>query len=244
MEAGGMMKWQRGSGLVRQRSWLLLALLLGALVLAFLAYRWVNSWFSAPPPVSIAQASLQSMREQQRLTTLTARYVAVVTSSQDRGLLKPEKTMIMQGDVRYEVNLAALTQDNLQWDESTKTLSVTLPPIEVSEPQVDLKTIQEYDNGSLALTFTNAEDALNSANREAGLKSLTEQAQAPLPVRTARESAQRAIARSFALPLRAAGVDANVEVRFADQAREEPGYMDGSRPLNEVMGRPVEVKEQ
>ena len=236
------MKWQRGSGLMRQRRWLLPLLLVGALLLAFLAYRWVNSWFSAAPPVSIAQASLQSMREQQRLTTLTARYVAVVTSSQDRGLLKPEKTMIMQGDVRYEVNLAALSQDNLRWDEASKTLSVTLPPIEISEPQVDLKTIREYDNGSLAFTVTSAEDALNAANREAGLKSLTEQAQAPLPVRTARESAQRAIARSFALPLRAAGVDANVEVRFADQAREESSYMDGSRPLNEVMGRPVEVK--
>jgi hypothetical protein len=239
-----MTKWQRGSGMARHRRWLLSALIVGALLLAFLAYRWVGSWFGAPAPVTIAQASLQSMREQQRLTTLTARYVAVVTSSQSRagGLLRPEKTMIMQGDVRYEVDLAALTQENLRWDEATKTLSVTLPPIEISEPQVDLKTIQEYDNGSLGLAVTNAEDALDSANRDAALKSLTDQAQAPLPVRTARESAQRAIARSFALPLRAAGVDANVEVRFADQAREEPSYMDGSRPLNEVMGRPVEVK--
>lgn len=236
------MKWQRGYGLMRQRRWLLPALIVGALVLAFLMVRWVGSWFGTPAPVSIAQASLQSMREQQRLTTLSARYVAVVTSSQDRGLLKPEKTMIMQGDVRYEVNLAALTQDNLRWDEGTKTLSVTLPPIEISEPQVDLKSIQEYDNGSLAFTFTSAEEALNNANREAALKSLTEQARAPLPLRTARESAQRAIARSFALPLRAAGVDANVEVRFADQAQNERSYMDGSTPLNQVMGRPVEVK--
>jgi hypothetical protein len=239
-----MMKWQRGSGLRRQRRWLVPVLIVGALVLAFLAFRWVGSWFNAPAPVTIAQASLQSMREQQRLTTLSARYVSVVTSSQSHagGLLKPQKTMIMQGDVRYEVDLAALTQDNVRWDEATKTLSVTLPPIEISEPQVDLKSIREYDNGSLGLTLTNAEDALDSANRDAALKSLTEQAQAPLPLRTARESAQRAIARSFALPLRAAGVEANVEVRFADQARDEPGFMDGSRPLNEVMGRPVEVK--
>ncbi len=236
------MKWQRGSGLARHRRWLLPAAIVGAILLVFLLYRAVSGWFTTPPPVTIAQASLQSMREQQRLTTLSARYVAVVTSKQDRGLLQPEKTMIMQGDVRYEVNLAALTQDNLRWDEATKTLSVTLPPIEISEPQVDLKTIQEYDNGSLGFTLTNAEDALDNANREAALKSLKDQAQAPLPVRTARESAQRAIARSFALPLRAAGVEANVEVRFADQSREEPGYMDGSRSMNEVMGRPVEVK--
>jgi hypothetical protein len=237
-----MMKWQRGAGLARHRRWLLPALIVAGLLIAFLAVRWVGSWFTSPPPTSIAQASLQSMREQQRLTTLSARYVAVVTSRQERGVLTPEKTMIMQGDVRYEVNLAALTQDSLRWDEATKTLSVTLPPIEISEPQVDLKTIQEYDNGSLAFTFTSAEDALDNANRDAALKSLTEQARSPLPMRTARESAQRAIARSFALPLRAAGVDANVEVRFADQPRDEPAFMDGSRPLDEVMGRPVEVK--
>jgi len=236
------MKWQRGAGLARHRRWLLPALIVAGLLIAFLAVRWVGSWFTSPPPTSIAQASLQSMREQQRLTTLSARYVAVVTSRQERGVLTPEKTMIMQGDVRYEVNLAALSQDSLRWDEVTKTLSVTLPPIEISEPQVDLKTIQEYDNGSLAFTFTSAEDALDNANRDAALKSLTEQARSPLPMRTARESAQRAIARSFALPLRAAGVDANVEVRFADQPRDEPPFMDGSRPLDEVMGRPVEVK--
>lgn len=236
------MKWQRGSGLARHRRWLMPALIVAALVVAFLAVRWVASWFSTPAPTTIAEASLQSMREQQRLTTLSARYVAVVTSSQNRGLLNPQKTMIMQGDVRYEVDLAALKQENLRWDEATKTLSVTLPPIQISEPQVDLKTIQEYDNGSLGFTLTNAEAALDSANRDAALKSLTEQARSPLPLRTARESAQRAIARSFALPLRAAGLEANVEVRFADQAQNEPSYMDGSRSLNEVMGRPVEVK--
>jgi hypothetical protein len=240
-----MMKWQRGSGLMRHRRWLLPALIVGALLVAFLMIRWIGSWFGAPAPVTIAQASLQSMREQQRLTTLSARYVAVVTSSQSRagGLLRPQKTMIMQGDVRYEVDLAGLRQENLRWDEATKTLRVTLPPIEISEPQVDLRTIQEYDNGSLGFTVTSAEDALDTANREAALKSLTEQAQAPLPVRTARESAKRAIARSFALPLRAAGVDANVEVRFADETGQEPSYLDRSTPMNEVLGRPVEVRQ-
>ena len=232
--------------LARQYRWAIpLGIVLGILIAGFLALRWVGSWFDAPAPTTIAQASLQSMREQQRLTTLTARYVAVVTSTQTRagGALEAKKTLILPGDVRYDVDLAALRQENLRWDEATRTLSVTLPPIEISEPAVDLNAVQEIRNNSLLFTLTDAERVLDAANREAALRSLTQQAQQPLPVRTARDSAKRAIARAFAMPLRAAGVEANVEVRFADEPRQEPSYLDRSTPMNEVVGRPVEVKE-
>jgi len=240
------MKWQK-AGLMRgRRGWLLpLLVVAGLLLAAFLLYRWTGSLFDAPQPQTIAQASLQSMREQQRLTSFSARYVAVVTSTQDRlgGLLQAQKTIIMPGDVRYELDLSKLQQENVRWDEGSKTLSVTLPPIEVSEPQIDLNAIQQYESGKLLMSLTNAEDRLDAANRQAALRSLSEQARQPMPMRLARESAKRAIARSFALPLRAAGVEANVEVRFADEARQEPSYLDRSTPMNEVLGRPVEVKQ-
>ena len=240
-----MMKWQRGAAGGRMR-WVLPVVILAALVVIYLMFRTDSGWFGGPPaPETIAQASLQSMREQQRLTSLTARYVAVVTSTQDRlgGILKAQKTMIMPGDVRYEIDLAKLSQDNVRWDDATKTLSVTLPPMEISRPQIDLDAIQEYRSGGVVFSVTRAEDALDAANREAAQKSLIQQARQPLPMRTARESAKRAIARSFAMPLRAAGVEANVAVRFADEARDVPSYMDGSTPMNEVLGRPVEVKQ-
>ncbi len=246
MGAGVMLKWQRGGALMANRRWLLAAILVGGLVMLFLLFRMVGGWFDAPAPQTIAQASLQSMREQQRLTSFSARYVAVVTSTQERlgGVLQAQKTMIMPGDVRYEIDLAALKQDAVRWNEATKTLSVMLPPIEISQPQIDLNAIQEYRTGSVLFTVTNAEDALDSANRDAAQRSLMEQARQPMPLRLARESAKRAIARSFAMPLRAAGVEANVEVRFADEAREVPSYMDASRPIDEVLGRPVEIEER
>jgi hypothetical protein len=242
-----MMKWQRGGPvLARHRRWLLPALIAGALLFAFLAFRWVGSWFDAPAPVTIAQASLQSMREQQRLISFSARYQAVVTTTQERlgGMLQAKKTMIMPGDVRYELDLSKLTEDSLRWDGATKTLSVTLPPIEISQPQIDLNAIQEYDNNSLLFTFTNAGRTLEGANREAAMKQLAEQAAQPVPMRLARDSARRAIARNFELPMRAAGVAANVEVRFADEPNGDPSSLDRSTPLNEVLGRPVEVKGQ
>lgn len=241
-----MMKWQRSPG--GRTRWVVPVVILAGLVVLYLIVRSVGSLFdtSPPAPETIAQASLQSMREQQRLTSLTARYVAVVTSTQERlgGILKAQKTMIMPGDVRYELDLAKLDQNDVRWDDATKTLSVTLPPMEISRPQIDLDAIQEYRSGGVVFSVTQAEDALDAANREAAQKSLIQQARQPLPMRTARESAKRAIARSFAMPLRAAGVEANVAVRFADEGRDVPSYMDGSTPMSEVLGRPVEVQER
>jgi hypothetical protein len=219
-----------------------LAIVIPLSVVALLVGLWLilrtvsGSWFAAPAPESIAQASLQSMREQARLNVFAARYVAVVTSTQTRLGLQAQKTLIMPGDVRYEVNLAALTQDMVRWDAETETLSVTLPPIEVSQPQIDINAMQEYSGGGLLMRLTDAEGALDQANREAGQRSLMQQAQGPMPMRLARDAAKRAVARSFALPLRAAGLTANVEVRFADEPRgRNLEYMDRSTPLEEVL---------
>jgi hypothetical protein len=32
-------------------------------------------------------------------------------------------------------------------------------------------------------------------------------------------------------------------VRFADETGQEPSYLDRSTPMNEVLGRPVEVRQ-
>jgi hypothetical protein len=220
-------------------AWILPLSVLALLIGIYLIVRsFSGSWLNAPEPTSIAQASLQSMREQARLNVFAARYVAVVTSTQERFGLRAQKTLIMPGDVRYELNLAALRDQDLRWDAATNTLNVTLPPIEVSQPAIDLAAVQEYDGGGILMRLTEAENALDQANRQQGQHSLVEQARQPTPMRLARESAKRAVARSFALPLRAAGLEANVAVRFADEPGDTPEYMDRSRSLNEVLAVP------
>ena len=215
----------------------LLPLLAGALLLAvvLVALMRIGSWLDGPDPESIATASLQSVREQARLTTLTGRYVAVVTSTQRRFGLSARKTMILPGNVRYEVDLASLQQDDVRWNDDGKTLSVTLPPIQVAGPEIDVNQIQEYGGDGLLSALTSAEERLDSANRRAAQQELLRQARQPLPMRLARDSAKRVIARTFAMPLRAAGIEANVEVRFADEPSSDPSYLDLSRPVEEVL---------
>lgn len=222
---------------MRKTGLLVLALVVGLLIGALLvgSARIGNFFGRGPDPETIAAASLQSVREQQRLTAFAARFVAVVTSTQTRFGLRARRTLIMPGLVRYEVDLAKLQQEDLRWDEGSQTLSIALPPLEISGPEVNLEDFQEYGDSGVLSALTDAESALDDANRKRGRQELIRQAREPLPMKLARDAARRAVARSFAMPLRAAGVEANVEVRFADEADDEPSYLDRSRRIEDVL---------
>ncbi|MDX3884595.1 MAG: DUF4230 domain-containing protein [Sphingomonas sp.] len=202
-------------------------------------------WFGArriagafnPDPVSIASASLESMREQNRLVVFAARYVAVVTSTQSRFGLSARKTLIMPGNVRYEIDLGALSPRDVRWNAATRRLTVTLPPPAVAGPEVDMAAIREYDGGGVLMALSDAGTALDAANRKAAQAELLRQAKGALPMRLARDAGRRAVERSFAMPLAAAGLDPAVTVRFADEPAASDGErMDGSRSLEEIYG--------
>lgn len=213
---------------------LVLGLVLGALLAASLR---VTSLFDrGPDPESIAAASLQSMREQAKLTPFVARFVTVVTSTQRRFGLEAEKTLIMPGTVRYELDLAEIGEKDLEWDAADSTLTVTLPPIEISGPDIDLSEVQEYSGGGVLMALTDAEQTLDMANRRRGQQSLLQQAKAPAPMRLARNAAKQAVERSFAMPLRAAGIEARVVAEFADEAgTNDPSFLDRSRRVEDVL---------
>ncbi len=170
-----------------------------------------------PSPVTIASASIQGLREQNKLSAFQASFVAVVTSKQSRLGLSTERTLIMPGAVDYTVDLSALKQRDVVWDAKTRTLGVTLPPVAVSPPWIDLGAVRDYGSKGILGTFTDAGKQLDDINRVAAQKELTRQALQPAPVKLARNATRRAVEQSFALPLKAAGIDATVRVRFADE---------------------------
>lgn len=219
------------------RRWLVLPVLIAGAILGGLlvASLRVVDWFRGPDPETIAAASLQSVREQARLTPFAARFVAVVTSTQKRFGLTAEKTLIMPGTVRYELDLARLRQRDLAWDEATRTLAISLPGLEISAPEIDLGEIREYGGGGILTALTDAEKALEASNRQAAQAELKRQALQPVPMRLARDAARRAVERSFAMPLKAAGIDANVTVRFRDEPGRDPSQLDRSRSMEEVL---------
>ena len=196
--------------------------------------------FGGPDPETVASSALQSMRAQNRLVPFVARYVSVVSSRQERfgGLVSSERTLILPGDVRYELDLAKLNPDDVQWDASSSTLSVTLPEIEIAGPEVDLAAAREYGEGGVLSAVTDANQSLDRNNRARAVADLRKQAQAAVPMRLAREAGRQAVERSFALPLQAAGFDrAKVVARYRTEGSPVTQPLDHSRSYNEVLGQ-------
>lgn len=194
-------------------------LLAMALPIAFIAFVWwgveqYRDWRDGADPQTVVAASLEGLREQNVLVPFTARYVAVVTSSQQRLGLEAQKTLILPGTVRYELNLGALEQGDLNWDAEKQALTVTLPPLRLAGPEIDMSGIREYRDGAILMALTDAEKRIDEANRTAARDELLAQARGAVPLGLARSAAIRAIEQSFALPLRAAGIDATVTARF------------------------------
>lgn len=192
--------------------------------------------FGGPNPKTIASASLESMRAQNRLTAFVARYVSVTTSTVDRFGFSVKRTLILPGDVRYELDLAKLQPDDVTWDASTHSLNVRLPEVEIAGPDVDLAGAQEYGAGGVLSALTNADQQLDQANRAQAIADLRKQASAEMPMRLARTAARAAVERSFAMPLLAAGFeDAKVVARFPTDGGDEASYMDLSTPYAQAI---------
>lgn len=207
---------------------------LGLLLLGFALGWWLRP---SPAPArpdaeAIATAALLSVRDSGRIVPFSARFVSVASASETHLGLTARKTLIMPGIVRYGVDLTRLRRSSLAWDESSRTLSVTLPPLELSGPEIDLGQVQESSEGGLVMALAGSEGTLDEANRQSAQDELMRQAREPRAMQMARGAAMRDVARAFALPLRSAGIEASVAVRFIDPSgKEEAVYLDRPRPL-------------
>ena len=219
---------------------LVLAMVAVALILGVLVgiATGVADKIFGPNPKTIATASLESMRAENRLTVFAARYVSVVTSQEQKlgGLVSSERTLILPGDVRYELDLSKLQNKDVSWDGSTHTLKIKLPEIEVAGPDVDINAVREYGGGGVLSALTNANQQLDAANRQRAVVDLRKQATAAVPMRLAHQAARDAVERSFAMPLVAAGFkDVKIVARFPTEGENDASYIDLSTPYEQAI---------
>jgi hypothetical protein len=210
------------------------ALILGVLV--GMSSGVVGRLFGGPNPKTIASSSLESMRAQNRLIAFVARYVSVTTTETNRFGFSAKRTLILPGDVRYELDLSKLQPKDVTWEGSTKTLRVQLPEVEIAGPDVDLASAQEYGEGGVLSALTDANQQLDSSNRAKAVADLRKQAQGAVQMRLAHQAARAAVERSFAMPLLAAGFrDVKVVARFPTEGSDDTSYIDLSTPYEEAI---------
>jgi hypothetical protein len=131
-----------------------------ALLIGFLAGGLADfgkKLFGGPNAQSVVESSLESMHAQNRLVPFVARFVSVSSSKQEKFGLSAERTLILPGTVRYELDLARMERGDLDWNAGTKTLSVKLPDIEIAGPEADLKAAREYGSGGILSAVTDAD---------------------------------------------------------------------------------------
>lgn len=188
-------------------------IVLSAILLTVGVVGWITRR-PAPDPRTVAATSLESLREQNRLSAFAARFVTVTTTRRTQMGLSAEKTLIVPATVRYEVDLSKLRASDLDWSAAERTLSVKLPPVELSAPEFDLQAVREYGDGAVLMALTDVERSLDAANREKARVDVLAQARAAPMLRMAEAAHVRAVESSFAMPLAAAGVEAKVRVTF------------------------------
>lgn len=188
----------------------LLPWLLAAVALALAAWAW---WPAQKRDV--LSVSLVAFQKQNRLTVFSAQLSPVVAADEEQlfGMLKSRQVAVIPARVDYTLDLSQVNRDRLAWDDKTHRLSVRLPPLQLSRPDLDEGHAQYLREGVWISRTT--QDKLTHENTEAAERAAGQQAANPLLMNLARSAAKDAVRQNLAIPLQVAGFgDVTVDVAF------------------------------
>ena len=159
--------------------------------------------------------SLAAFEKANRLTVFSAQLVPVVTSDDERmfGLLKSRQVAVIPARVDYTLDLSRLDANRLGWDQEGKRLDVTLPPLQVSKPNMDEVNAQYLREG--VWITGDAQAKLTRSNTIVAEREAARQAANPALLDLARNAAKQAVAQNLSVPLQVAGYgDVRITVHF------------------------------
>lgn len=159
--------------------------------------------------------SLVAFEKANRLTVFSALLAPVVTSDDERifGLLKSRQVAVIPARVDYTLDLSRLDRSRLKWDAEQRKLDVTLPPLQVSKPNLDEAKAQYLREG--VWITGDAQAQLTRSNTIVAEREAAKQAANPALLDLARGAARQAVAQNLGVPLNVAGYpDVKITVRF------------------------------
>lgn len=199
--------------------WLIVIVLLAAV--AWLGWR-AFLYKEEGDPVGSAMLAFE---KQNSLTVFSSRFEVVAESEDRRGimgvdLLKSRQAAIIPATVEYRLDLSSMDRDRFEWNEDTDTLTVVLPQLRISRPNLDEGAQKTFTEGTYVSRDASSDLARN--NSQQAERKAAEFAKNPQVLAMAREAAKEAVVQNLAIPLQVAGYqDAKVVVRFDGQAAPE-----------------------
>lgn len=197
---------------VQATPWLLVIFLLAAV--AWLGWR---AFFYNEEGDPVASAML-AFEKQNSLQVFSSRFEVVAESTDNRGLLgidllKSRQATIIPATVGYRLDLSSMDRDAFAWDAAGETLTVVLPPLRISRPNLDEAQARVFTEGNWVTA--NAQRDLSRNNSLQAERRAAVFAKNPEVLALARNAAKDAIRQNLAIPLQVAGFEnAKVSVRF------------------------------
>ncbi|TVV72350.1 DUF4230 domain-containing protein [Sphingomonas solaris] len=168
-----------------------------------------------------------------RVSRLSGTVQAVATDRRWGGWLNSSYVMKAPFSVSYFIDLSKLDRGDFLWNAESRTLTVTVPDVRPEPADIDeTRTTVSRTDGIIvtrdAMTVLR-QRASRNAVRVAG-----EEAVKPARLGVARANGRAAVTSLFQRPLRVAGMDATVRVRFTGEPEQDGERMDRSRTLAEI----------
>lgn len=192
--------------------WLIVIALLAAV--AFLTYR---AFFYQEEGDPVGSAML-AFEKQNSLTVFSSRFEVVAESEDTRGVmgvpvLRSRQATIVPASVEYRLDLSGMDRSDFVWDEAGDRLTVTLPQLQTSRPNIDEGAARVFTEGAY-ITRDAAQDLARNNSQQAERKA-SAFAKNPEILALARQAAREAVRQNLTIPLQVAGYgDVSVDVRF------------------------------
>ena len=196
--------------------WLIVIVLLAAV--AWLGWR---AFFYQEEGDPVGSAML-AFEKQNSLTVFSSRFEVVAESVDRRGvlnidLLESRQAAIIPATVEYRLDLSTMDRDRFAWDADSETLSVVLPALRISRPNLDEAAQTTFTEGTYVTRDASTDLARN--NSQQAERKAAAFAKNPEVLALARQAAKDAVRQNLAIPLQIAGYgDVTVAVRFDGEA--------------------------
>jgi len=198
--------------------WLIVIVLLAAV--AWLGWR---AFFYQEEGDPVGSAML-AFEKQNSLTVFSSRFEVVAESVDRRGvlnidLLESRQAAIIPATVEYRLDLSSMDRDRFAWDAESETLSVVLPALRISRPNLDEAAQTTFTEGTYVTRDASTDLARN--NSQQAERKAAAFAKNPEVLALARQAAKDAVRQNLTIPLQMAGYgDVTVNVRFDGEPQD------------------------